>query len=473
MTYFKKLLLSAATLFVTAGAIKPAHAFFLSTLPKATNHARLQNPQPNNNLNPVAVSQAQIQDPFLPMKRILDRGNEEEIQKTRTQLIDFLIYFNANALDPNIPNVAQRQDELKTLREEILDLKEEVTLLRSLQFSQPSEDSTENLSQSTILTGFNTPRPSEEISPSPLLAGVMTARPTEDFDHDIFGIKPSTLEPMTQSEEELWKTFTMLTFPQDKDGNKDKPWSSWGGAYSTEELEEKFKDNLFMSAAFKEIAAFRLTSYDIQFFPEYIRYHTNQSPNWEMMAPQNKDLTKASYFRGLYRTLTGHNCSGRTKDFRAAEFKIDPTQGLSESRFTYGTNQIESSLYETSIYEAEEHFKNTPWHTLFINKVLQATLDSFPTLQTRIQKINDKYDAKIKTIADLIDVRESEENDYIQRLQPGPQERLEDLSTKDLKTELLTLTTKKQGKVEELKSQTARLLKATTLRDIDEVLGII
>lgn len=515
MNYFKKLFLSATTILITAGAVDPAHAFFLLKSRKEVNNTEQQKPQSNNKLKLIPAPQAQKKDAFLVFKQILDSGNEAEIQKTRTELIDFLINFNAMA--PTIQGVNQRKDELQVLRQEIIALKKEITHLRALTLSQQQESQDFNeihgvfnihsisqpdplsidalppldfstRSNSSVLEENSLTPKKEDISQQTILSGVMTALPTdeqassltsnpslsqetweiENFEQAVLRIKPSNLETMPESEIELWRTFTMLTFTNQ---DENKPWSSWGGAYSTEELEEKFKDNTFIKTAFKDIAQYHLSANPLIFFPDYVEYFVVPSPEREFDAKKDADLTKAYYFRGLYKSLTGNNWSGRNMDSSAVEFKIDLTAGIKGSRFTYGSSRLESPQYETSIYEAEEYFKNTPWHALFINKVIQATLKSLPNPTKRTQEIMEKYNPEILRITTLITANDDME--YTQKLPITNQEEQESFPTEQLQAELFKLMGQKSQEIEAVNSQTPRLLRATSLRDIDDALSII
>lgn len=322
--------------------------------------------------------------------------------------------------------------------------------------------------QQTVLTGFMTALPSdEETSTSSTKSSLtnensvvaLSGKPwgKEDFEQNVLGIKPINLSSMSEAETNLWRTFTMLRFTNNYNPNAsfslgvtpsttkqvEKPWSTWGGAFSTTELEDKFKSNPFMERAFKDITALHLTVDAPIFFPEYAQYFLLASPNLNLAPEEDGDLTKAYYFRGLYRALTGDNWTGKTYDSNAAEFTIDLKAGLKKSRFNYGSLNSQVPLYQTSIYEAEEYFKDTPWHALFINKVQQATLD---TLTRENNMIVSSYNQKMSKIM-------AEEN----------------YNTTDIDN----LTTEKELALSIIKVMTGGVIRANSLRDIDDALDLL
>jgi len=304
----------------------------------------------------------------------------------------------------------------------------------------------------TLLAGDTpTPFPDEEQPPIVLSEASWTK---EEFEQNVLGITPINLSSMNEDDITLWRTFTML---QLTGGNKQdllsssnstsKPWSTWNGAFSTKELEEKFKSNSFMTSAFRDIVALHHSQPAPIFFENHAIYFLSTAPNLGL-SPQDEvhaELIKAYYYRGLYRTLTGDNWTGRTRTSNAAKFEINLEEGIKGSRFNYGSLE-NPQLYETSIEDAEEYFKNTPWHILFINQVRQATLDS---LTTHHLSIMDSYNKKAQEIEEILSF---EDDSYAQAHLYLKEERE------------LTLT--------QIKTMYGKIDHAKSLHDIDEALRI-
>ncbi|AIL12471.1 hypothetical protein IM40_01315 [Candidatus Paracaedimonas acanthamoebae] len=345
-----------------------------------------------------------------------------------------------------------------------------------------TSSSTISVEKATAITDSFTNK--EDSSQQPVLSGVMTALPSdvetstssaklplthenslavlsetpwnkEEFEQTVLGIKPTNLSAMSESERDLWRTFTVLKFTNQNNQSlltslgstasttehAEKPWTTWGGAFSTMELEEKFKSNNFMQGAFKDIVALHLRVDVPIFFQDYAQYFILTPPNLNLDPEKDADLTKAYYFRGLYRALTGENWTGKTYTSNAAGFQIDLETGLKGSRFNYGSDNLQKPLYETSIYEAEEYFKDTPWHGLFINKVQQATLEA---LTGKNKMIVNSYNQKMSEVMD------KDQEDLIENL----------TKEKDL---ALSIT----------KVMTGGVNRATSLRDIDDALDLL
>ena len=389
----------------------------------------------------------------------------EQLQYSQIDLIDSVSSFKTREDDKTLPAV---------LHSSALPPMNVTSYNGETPSSVNSEDGSslptnqKDTSQQTVLSGVMTALPSDEETSTSSTESSLTDENSEvallgkpwkkeDFEQNVLGIKPLNLSSMSETETNLWCTFTMLKFTNNYVPNAlfalgvspssteqvEKPWSTWGGAFSTTELENKFKSNPFMERAFKDIAALHLTVDAPIFFPEYAQYFLLASPNLNLAPKEDDDLTKAYYFRGLYRALTGDNWTGKTYDSNAAGFTIDLETGLKGSRFNYGSLNSQAPLYESSIYEAEEYFKDTPWHTLFINKVQQATLDA---LTRENNMIVSSYSKKMSKII--------EDENY---------------NTTDIDN----LTTEKDLALSITKVMTGGVTRANSLRDIDDALDLL
>ncbi|OJX12996.1 MAG: hypothetical protein BGO77_00820 [Caedibacter sp. 37-49] len=269
-------------------------------------------------------------------------------------------------------------------------------------------DANSSKTETTSPTVTETPTPSEDtIDTSKASAEESIEWNKENFIQMTLGKRPDDLTSLTTDEVNLWRTFTLLSYKNPKqstdlnallaeseDKAKMKLWSTWGGAYTTEELEEKFKANGFMTRAFQIKKAISFNEDIINDNSEAIfTYFTSNKP--EITPETESDLVKAYYFRGLFRTLT--NYSGERTLPSRTYFNIDLTNGIKGSHFKYLPDQTKANSYETSIIEAEELFENTPWHQLFINQVQQATLN---TLNQKMFDLKKEYRTNLMVIKD-------------------------------------------------------------------------
>lgn len=322
------------------------------------------------------------------------------------------------------------------------------------------ENATQQTTTIDIKDAEDTPTPFPDEEPPIVLSETPWTK--EEFEQNVLGITPINLSSMSEDDTKLWRTFTVLQWTKETKKpdlltsstdrfsipqQTEKPWSTFGGAFSTAELEAKFKRNPFMTRAFKDIVALHHSQPAPIFFENHALYFLSTVPNLEL-DPRDEDhaeLIKAYYFRGLYRTLTGDNWTGRTRTSNAAKFEINLEEGIKGSRFNYGSLET-PQLYETSLEDAEEYFKDTPWHILFINQVRQATLDS---LTTHHRGIMDSYNKKAQEIEETLSF---EDDSYAQAHLHLKEERE------------LTLT--------QIKTMYGKINYAKSLQDIDDVLRI-
>jgi hypothetical protein len=275
----------------------------------------------------------------------------------------------------------------------------------------------------------------------------------KEFEQAVLGMRPATLSSMDEAEANLWRTFTVLRFSGVKE---DKPWTSWGGAFTTEELEDKFKDNAFMRNAFqvkKSLSIGDINDFTYLTFPDILGYFTSKTPSIKLDSDKDADLIKAYYFRGLYRALTGDDWKGRSNDSMAAKFVVDPATGIKGGRFNYGSDTLDMPSYESSIYDAERYFQSTPWHSLFIDKVRQATNNTLDT-QKKIDEIKKSNNSLILSMLNATSDTEELESQHINEI-------------------VFKIISENEKEIKAIGSRSKLVLKAPSLKNIDEALGIL
>lgn len=427
----------------------------------------------------------------------------EHLEYSQRDLMDSISSFHAKKNDKALPEAlhssALRPINTLQYNEKTLGSDNSEGKLTAIGNTPTSEEASP---EATVLPGATTPLSSDGETPSlstnsPLTnQNALAALPEqawgkEVFEQNVLGIKPTNLIPMSETETDLWRAFTVLKFTSEDhqsllsslgstplitgEEQAAKPWSTWGGAFSTAELEAKFKSNPFMERAFKDITALHLAADAPIFFPKYAEYFVLSTPNLELDPKTDADLINAYYFRGLYKVLTGDNCAGRTNSSIVAKFEIDLKTGIKGGRFNYGLGLNNSSVtfYETSIYDAEAYFKDTPWHKLFINKVIQATLDSLPNPQRKAEELAELYNkdiSKLQTVANLSEAFDLYDHSF-KTTESDTQDSTVEFSRREVNKTIFALQQEKDEKIDAVYSQVNTILKASSLREIDEALG--
>ncbi len=406
--------------------------------------------------NKVIIPKNELEEMTAQIKSLIDQITQ--LQDSNQQLQES--HFNLNSSISLLKtSYEEKRDQLPPLHSSSLPLLQSSASTTVTGDEEDASKTTVSKTETSTPTTTETPTPSEEtIDPNIVPVDELVEWNKENFIQIALGKRPDNLTSMTTEEMDLWRTFTLLWFKDPKrsadlnailaeseDKTKMKLWSTWGGEFTTAELEEKFKANGFMTRAFaiKKAISFKEDIID-ESSDDIFTYFTNRNP--EIKPETESDLVKAYYFRGLYIALAGkYFTAPRTR----TEFKIDLDKGIKGSGFQYIPDNTKKAKFETSIKEAEELFENTPWYQLFINQVQQATLNTINTKKYNLKKENS---ADLKIIANQ-EIASEEDESKQQSL-------------------LINSKFKYETALDLLEEMHKGVSKATTLREIDDALEL-